>query len=142
MHIDDICSAVICASKAPDDAVRGEIFNVGSDAENYTVKQIAELVHQVYPDCELIFGPPNPDNRSYKVSFTKISTQLPGFRTRWTALDGVHQLHSIFSRIRLDKSAFEFRAFTRLRQLEYLLRTEQIDDRFYWTNACSLYKHG
>ena len=28
---------------------------------------------------------------------------------------------------------FEARAFTRLDQLQYLLRTQQIDERFYWT---------
>jgi hypothetical protein len=28
---------------------------------------------------------------------------------------------------------FNFRAFTRLKQIEYLIRTRQIDDKFFWS---------
>jgi len=33
----------------------------------------------------------------------------------------------------MSGDTFDFRAFTRLKQLEYLLRTGQIDKQFYWT---------
>lgn len=34
-----------------------------------------------------------------------------------------------------EKEVFEYRTFTRLKQLEYLIRTQQIDPQFLWTNA-------
>ena len=34
----------------------------------------------------------------------------------------------------MSRETFEFRAFTRLMQLEYLIRTAQIDDEFFWTH--------
>jgi hypothetical protein len=33
----------------------------------------------------------------------------------------------------MTRDVFDFRAYTRLKQLEYLLRTGQIDNQFYWT---------
>ena len=45
--------------------------------------------------------------------------------TSWTVDD-------VFARIEMPAETFEFRAFTRLAQIQYLLRTKQIDDRFYW----------
>jgi nucleoside-diphosphate-sugar epimerase len=132
VHIEDICRAIRCALVAPVEAVNGEIFNVGADSENYRVREIAEIVAEVFPGCELSIGAPSADNRSYRVSFGKISTRLPGFQCAWTAKRGAEELREVFSRIEMDKDTFEFRAFTRLKQLRYLARTHQIDDEFYW----------
>ena len=69
---------------------------------------------------------------SYRVSFDKIHNQLPGFNCAWDAKKGAAQLHEIFSRIVMDQSGFDFRAFTRLKQLKHLIATQQIDDEFFW----------
>jgi hypothetical protein len=42
-------------------------------------------------------------------------------------------LYDLFARIDMPPETFEFRAYTRLKQLQHLLRTRQIDDLFYWT---------
>jgi hypothetical protein len=31
-------------------------------------------------------------------------------------------------------TVFQYRMLTRLKQLEYLIRTKQIDENFFWTN--------
>jgi malate synthase len=67
------------------------------------------------------------------VNFDKITTQLPGFKARWIASDGAAELHELFKRIDLQPETFAFRAFTRLKQLKYLQRTNQIDDDLFWT---------
>jgi nucleoside-diphosphate-sugar epimerase len=132
VHIRDICQAIRCALAAPESAVRSEVFNVGHDGDNYQVRQIAEIVADAFRGCEVSFGPADPDNRSYRVSFKKISERLPGFSCQWDAKKGAEQLREVFERIAMSPDTFEFRAFTRLKQLEYLLRTEQIDENFYW----------
>ena len=133
VHILDICEAIRCALVAPATAVRGEVFNVGHDGDNYRVRDIAEIVADAFPGCEVSFGPTDADNRSYRVSFKKISERLPGFECQWNAKKGAEQLRKVFERIAMSGDTFEFHAFTRLKQLEYLLKTEQIDDQFYWT---------
>jgi len=131
-HVLDICSAIICTLKAPKESVSGEIFNVGHNQDNYQIREIAQIVAEVFPDCELSVGPSGGDDRSYRVSFDKINQQLSGFQCRWTARQGAEQLRSLFERIDMPREAFEFRAFTRLKQLEFLLRTQQIDKEFFW----------
>lgn len=133
VHVLDICEAIACALDAPTDAVHNQVFNVGHDADNYQVREIAQIVAEVFPGCELQFGAAGGDNRSYRVSFAKIHSQLPGFRCSWDARRGARQLHEVFSRIRLDAPGFDARPFTRLKQLRYLQETGQVDARLFWT---------
>ena len=132
VHLLDICEAIACVLEAPRDAIHSEIFNVGHDADNYQVREIAQIVADVYPGCELTFGQAGGDNRSYRVNFDKIHKQLPGFRCLWDARKGARQLHDVYERIGLDLTTFDARPFTRLKQLKYLTATGQIDDQFFW----------
>jgi nucleoside-diphosphate-sugar epimerase len=132
VHLLDICEAIACCLAAPTDIVHNQIFNVGDNKENYQVSEIAQIVADVFPDCKLTFGTNNGDNRSYRVSFDKIHAKLPGFRCTRNALTGAIQLRDIFERIGMTRETFEFRAFTRLNQLKYLLETQQIDADFFW----------
>jgi nucleoside-diphosphate-sugar epimerase len=133
VHVEDICEAMRCAAEAPADAVNGQVFNVGSTAENYRIREIAQIVAGEFPGCDVSSGPPGQDNRSYRVSFDKIARGLPGFAPRWTAQQGAAELRRLFERIEFSKETYEFRAFTRLKQLKYLQRTRQIDDDLYWS---------
>ena len=133
VHIEDICEAMRCALEAPSDAINGEIFNVGHTDENYRIRDIANIIASVFTDCEVTTGPPSGDNRSYRVSFEKIKNHLPGFKCRWTAKDGALELKRLFERIDMSKDVYQFRAFTRLKQLGYLQRTGQLDEKLYWS---------
>jgi nucleoside-diphosphate-sugar epimerase len=133
VHIRDISEAAYRAVIAPEDAVRGKIFNVGQNSENYRVREIAEIVAAEIPGCELTVGPKGGDNRSYRVNFDRIHRELPGFECRYTARDGARELHELFERIQMAPETYQFRAFTRLKQLKYLQQTRQVDAEFRWT---------
>jgi nucleoside-diphosphate-sugar epimerase len=135
VHVLDICEAIACTLAAPREVVHRQIFNVGDNKENYRVKEIAQIVAQAFPGCELTFGKKDADNRSYRVSFDKIHKQLPGFRCRRDAVSGANQLREIFERIDMSNETFTFRAYTRLKQLEYLIRTRQVDNKFFWRTS-------
>jgi nucleoside-diphosphate-sugar epimerase len=132
VHVMDICTAIRCSLEAPSNSIHNQIFNVGDNAANYRVREIAEIVAAEFPGCELSMGSSIGDNRSYRVNFDKIHQQLPGFSCAWDAKKGAAQLREIFSRIAMDQNGFDFRAFTRLKQLKYLIATQQIDDQFFW----------
>lgn len=132
VHALDICQAIACTLNAPRDIVHNQIFNVGDTAYNYQVKDIAEIVADTFPGCKLSFGPSDSDNRSYRVSFEKIARILPGFKCEWDAKRGTQQLFALFKQIDMSEETFLFRGFTRLKQLEYLLRTQQINRDFFW----------
>jgi nucleoside-diphosphate-sugar epimerase len=135
VHVLDICEAIYRALIAPADAVRGKIFNVGQNSDNYRVREIAAIIAEEFPGCVVTTGPASADNRSYRVNFDRIHNELPGFRCQFTARDGARQLREIFERIAMSPETYQFRAFTRLKQLKYLESTGQVDSQFYWRDA-------
>lgn len=132
VHALDIAEAFACALDAPIEAVHNQIFNVGSNEENYRVREIAEIVAAEFPGCQTTYGPSNNDGRSYRVSFDKIAAGLPGFACRWTARQGAAQLRDVFERIGLTAEMFGHRGFTRLAQLKHLMETNQLDGDLFW----------
>jgi nucleoside-diphosphate-sugar epimerase len=135
VHGLDIAKSIYCALEAPREAVHNQTFNVGSNEQNYQVREIAETVAAEFPGCELSFGPPAGDDRSYKVNFDKISSQLPGFSCDWNAAKGAKQLHDVFEQIGMDAETFTGRGHTRLKQLEHLIATKQLDADLFWTGS-------
>jgi nucleoside-diphosphate-sugar epimerase len=133
VHGLDIARALIAVLDAPKEAIHNEVFNVGDGAHNYRVREIAEIVGAAFPGCQVSFGDSSADNRSYRVNFDKIRKHLPGFKCEWDAKRGAEQLAALFKRIDMASETFQFRTFTRLKQLEYLIRTSQIDRNFFWT---------
>ena len=132
VHVEDICEAIYRSLIAPEDAVRGKVFNVGQTSENYRVRELAQIVAEEFPGCTVSVGSSAGDNRSYRVNFDRIHRELPGFRCRHAARDGARQLRELFERIQMQPETYQFRAFTRLKQLKYLQATHQIDGEFYW----------
>ncbi|HKR37544.1 MAG TPA: SDR family oxidoreductase [Steroidobacteraceae bacterium] len=133
VHVDDICEAIYRSVIAPQEAVHGKVFNVGQNSDNFRVRELAQIVAEEFPGCELSVGTSAGDTRSYRVNFDRIHRELPGFACKNTPRDGARQLHQLFKRIEMQPETFQFRAFTRLKQLKYLQATGQIDGSFYWT---------
>ncbi len=132
VHGLDICRAIVATLEAPPETVHNQIFNVGDTAHNYRVREVAEIVGETFPGCRVTFGTAGSDNRSYRVSFEKIRKHLPDFKCAWDARRGAQQLHELFKKIDMTAEVFQYRTFTRLKQLEYLIRTQQIDEKFFW----------
>ncbi len=131
VHALDICKAIRQVLQAPVEKVSGQAFNVGSYDNNYTVRQIAQTVAAEFPGCEVSFGPPGQDNRSYKVRFDKIESTL-GYSCDWDLAAGARQLHEVFQLVGLDAPTFYGRGHTRLKQIQYLVETGQVDAQLFW----------
>jgi nucleoside-diphosphate-sugar epimerase len=132
VHILDISRAIECVLSAPRDIIHNEIFNVGSNAQNYQIRDVAAQISEAFPGCRLEIGDSTGDNRNYKANFDKIHEQLPGFETRYDVARGARQLLEVFQAVDMTTDLFEFRGHTRIKQIKHLLETRQIDDHFYW----------
>jgi nucleoside-diphosphate-sugar epimerase len=133
VHILDIAKAVACVLDADEDTVRGEVLNVGSDEQNLQVKEVAELVAERVPGCDLEFGPPGADARDYRADFTKIHALLPDFACDWNVERGIDELLDVFRRIGLSGCDTKERGRIRLAQIRHLRATDQVDDMLRWT---------
>jgi nucleoside-diphosphate-sugar epimerase len=91
VHVDDAAAAVADIVEAPREVVGGEIFNVGSNEQNYTITQIGELVHEQVMSAELLINENDTDRRNYRVNFSKIRNLL-NFQPKWTVEQGISQV--------------------------------------------------
>lgn len=122
VHVADVCAAVLASLDAPRDAVHNEAFNVGRDGENYRIRDVARLVGDAVPGCEVTFADgASPDRRSYRVSFAKIAERLPGFVPQWTVPTGIAQLRDALAGLGLTPDVFEGPRFARIAHLEHRL---------------------
>jgi len=92
VHIRDTSRAFIMVLEADKDLVNGEIFNVGSNEQNYQIKPLAELIADAIglPFNFEWYG--SPDKRSYRVDFSKIRDTL-GFKPKYTPKEGAKEVY-------------------------------------------------
>ena len=69
VHVGDAAEVLAACVTAPAEQVAGRIFNVGSDGENYTIGDIAELVREAVPGTAVRYSK-GDDRRNYRVAFT------------------------------------------------------------------------
>jgi lipopolysaccharide/colanic/teichoic acid biosynthesis glycosyltransferase/nucleoside-diphosphate-sugar epimerase len=95
VHVRDAAEAFVLAAEAADEKVRGEIFNVGHGALNYTVLEMARLVQGVLPDVEVEVVDAVADERNYRVSFEKVGHGL-GLHAGRTVEGGIREIVAAF----------------------------------------------
>ncbi len=91
VHVEDVATAIMMTLQAPLTLVAGEAFNVGSDAQNYTLGDVAKLINKQVPESKIVSDDTFVDKRSYHVSFKKLTTRL-GFEPAWTLERGIAQV--------------------------------------------------
>ena len=122
VHIEDIGRAFLAVLSAPREAVHGEAFNVGRDDQNFRIREIAAIVKDAVPGCEITFAADaGPDKRNYRANFAKIARVLPGFRPQWDAAKGARQLYECYRTIGLKVEDFEGPRYRRIDQLKELM---------------------
>jgi nucleoside-diphosphate-sugar epimerase len=123
VHCEDMSRAFIAALETPQDLVHNEAFNVGITAENFRVREIAEIVKETVPGSSVQFANcAEPDQRSYRVDFTKITGTMKGFTPKWNARLGAKQLYDMYKAIGVTVEEFEGPKYRRITCLENKLK--------------------
>lgn len=91
LHVSDGAEAIVHCLTADADVVRGQVFNVGADDENYTLAELGEQVAREVPGSRLVIEDAASVEANYRVSFEKIRKNL-GFHPRYTLADGIRQV--------------------------------------------------
>jgi nucleoside-diphosphate-sugar epimerase len=133
VHIEDISRAFLAALGAPPETVRAQAFNVGRNDQNYRIREIAQIVKETVPGCEIAFADgAGPDKRNYRADFSKIGRVLPSFQPQWDARKGARQLYEAYKAIGLRLEDFEGPRYRRIDQIKRLLAEGNLGNDLRW----------
>jgi nucleoside-diphosphate-sugar epimerase len=136
VHVEDIAHAFIAVLQAPREIVHNQAFNIGRTAENYSIRELAEIVQKVLPECQLEFAPgAGPDSRSYRVDFGKVQRSLPTFHPQWDVRQGIEQLVSAYGEHGLEEGEFEGPRYRRVTRIQNLLNSGRLEPSLRWKST-------
>lgn len=134
VHIRDIIAAVRAGLTAPRQTIHNQAFNIGRSGENYRIRDVANMVAEVVPNCVVAFAKDaSPDIRNYRVDFGKAERSLAGFKPEWTLRAGIEELYRGYISGGLSAADFHGPRFFRLRTVQSLLDRHAIDAMLRWT---------
>ena len=133
IHIQDIARSFLEVLEAPIDKVHNQAFNNGANRLNHQIIELAEIVADTVPGCEVeVLATSGADRRTYKADFGKFARTFPDFEFKWSAVTGAQELYQAFQEIRLTRADLEDRRFTRLKWLQHLLDSGRLDGSLRW----------
>ena len=139
VHVEDIARAYIAVLHAPRDVVHNEAFNVGTTTENYQIKEIAEIVQDIVPNCKVDYAPDaGPDKRCYRVNCDKIARCLHEFKPQWTARRGIEQLYNEYKKVGLTLDEFEGPKYMRIAHIKSLIDENHLSEDLRWKESDQL----
>jgi len=136
VHIEDISRAFLAVLEAPREAIHNQAFNVGRNEDNYQIRELADIVKETVPNCEIEYAKDaGPDKRCYRVDCSKILRVLPNFKPQWNARKGAQELYDTYQKIGLTLEEFEGAKYKRIAHIQQLLSTGELDSNLRWKTA-------
>lgn len=133
IHIEDISRAFIAVLNAPREVIHNQAFNVGRNDQNYRIRDLADIVKETVPDCEIEYAQDaGPDKRTYRVDFSKIAERLPEFQPQWDARKGAQELYEVYKQCGLKLDEFEGPKYKRIDHIKLLLSEGKLDSSLRW----------
>ena len=93
LHIRDAVRAYQMVIASEKETISGQIFNVGSDNQNYSIYYLAKETGDAISANYTLEAQDTPDNRSYVASFSKIRNSI-GFEPKYTVRDGSKEIYA------------------------------------------------
>lgn len=119
IHCRDIARAFVAFLHGPKQSIYNQIVNVGSNTENYQVRDVLDKVKKNVPQANVVYtGEVGADPRNYRVNFDLLSKILPDFRLEYSLDKGIEELHTKYRQFGFGLSHFEGDQFVRLRTLK------------------------
>ena len=142
IEITDACRAIFSVIKCRK-KIKNQLFNVGSNSDNYKIIDVAKFIQKKLTNISIIFLKQNKklvsdniikkgkDHRNYKVSFNKFEREFD-FKTKYNINSGINKLLNDLKQIGINKKKFNSIKYYRLQYLEYLLQKKKLDKKMEW----------
>lgn len=122
VHIEDISRAFVAVLAAPRQAIHNQAFNVGVTSDNLQIRDIAQTVGEVMPECEISFAnDASPDKRCYRVNCDRLPTIVSTFEPQWNCRKGVEQMLRMYRKYGLTLEEFEGPRYQRIAHIRKLI---------------------
>jgi nucleoside-diphosphate-sugar epimerase len=119
IHCRDIARAFIAFMHAPKERIHNKAVNVGGNAENYQVRDIADRVKVLIPSARITYtGEIGADPRNYRVKFDLLAKLLPEFKLQYNLSSGMEELYRKLVDHGFGREAWDGDQFVRLRTLK------------------------
>jgi len=139
VHVEDVSRAFLAVLEAPREALRGEAYNLGTNDLNIQILRLAEIAAGQCDSCELeVLHGEGTDQRTYWTDFAKFARTFPDFQFRWNPVTGATDLYTRLQRLGLRANDFNDPRFTRLKWLNHLMETHQLDQHLRWKTAAGV----
>jgi len=103
VHVHDVTDVMCLLLEADPEIVNSQIFNVGSNAQNFKLAFLAEEIIKEMPFNVEVEWYGDPDHRSYKVNFDKIERVL-NWKAQKSATDGAREIYEAMTHGDLEKT--------------------------------------
>ena len=118
IHCKDIARAFVALADAPEEKIRAKAINIGSNEENYQVKDVADNVQKLIPAAKIVFtGEVGNDPRDYRVNFDLLYSILPNFKLEYSLQSGMEELYEKLQKMHFSEKDFDGERFIRLKLL-------------------------
>ncbi len=127
VHIYDISNAIdmIISDERNLDK---EIFNIGSNNMNFSIKQIAETIGNTLNLEDISFGEFDSDQRSYEVNFDKFTKYFSNFSIRYDLKNGVEHLIAHLAGYELNGNE------KRINSIKELVSDGKLNSELFWND--------
>ena len=122
IHIGDLVRIINLLVNS-DNFLDKQIINIGSKNLNYSIKEIALNIADKLNIKNIKYGEKDPDQRSYKVNFSKFENLFPEYNFNFDLDKGVDELIKNYKEHNFDLNVY------RLKKINYLLEENIIDEK-------------
>jgi nucleoside-diphosphate-sugar epimerase/CBS domain-containing protein len=101
VHVQDVVRAFVAAIEAPKEIIDRQVFNLGSERENYRIAELGDLVKKALPDTTIKTVDAAIDKRDYRVGFDRIEQTL-NWSAKVTVPDGIQEIIEAYRQKKFD----------------------------------------
>ncbi|MCD6471449.1 NAD-dependent epimerase/dehydratase family protein [bacterium] len=92
LHVSDVAQLIVNCLDTPFSKIKGQIFNVGSNKENYLIRDLGKIIKEVIPEVKVKYIENSTDLRTYNVLFEKLEKTF-NFKPTKTVKEGVKEIY-------------------------------------------------
>ena len=94
VHVQDAAEAYIKILESPMEFVKGHVFNIGGNEDNYRLRDLANCIKELIPEVKVNFEEKINNLKNYKVKFDKAEKTL-NFKPKKTLKDGILEVKNL-----------------------------------------------